>query len=296
MLKHLFILAFLVLIGCSSDNDKSDAFGNFEAEEVIISSEGIGTISGLTAEEGDRIEKGTILGQIDTMQLYLQKQQVIASMTAIASRRQDVQVQVNVLEERRRNLVREKSRLENLIKDGAATQKQIDDITGEIEVIGRNILATKMGLETTNSALTNELKPHSESLRILDDKIAKCRIVSPITGTIVTKYSENGEFASIGKPIIKLADIDNIYLKAYVSGAQLADIKLGMGVKILVDKGKDDYYFFEGKVSWISPKAEFTPKIIQTKDERVNLVYAFKVLVKNDGKIKIGMPGEVKLK
>jgi HlyD family secretion protein len=263
---------------------------------LILSAESAGRILEMNFEEGDDIKQGDAVALIDTTQMNLQKQQILAAMTAIASRRQDVQVQLNVFEEKKKNVVREKNRLENLIKDGAATQKQLDDINGEIEVLNRNILATKTGLETANTALSNELKPQIEQLKILDDKISKSKVVSPINGVIITKYAEKGELATPGKPVVKIADLENIYLKAYISGSQLSEIKLGQKLKVYIDKGNNDYYTFTGSVSWISPKAEFTPKIIQTKEERVNLVYAFKVAVKNDGKIKIGMPGEIRFR
>jgi HlyD family secretion protein len=192
--------------------------------------------------------------------------------------------------------LREKKRLENLFKDGAATQKQLDDVNGQLAVLESNIIATKTGLNTANTGLLSELKPLRAQLKSVEDKIEKCQVKSPIDATVLVKYIMNGEFAVPGKPLFKIADVKNIYLRAYISGGQLAEAKLGRDVEVLVDKGGNDYYEYTGKITWVSPKAEFTPKIVQTKEQRVNMVYAVKVLVKNDGRIKIGMPGELKFK
>jgi len=182
--------------------------------------------------------------------------------------------------------------LENLFKDGAATQKQLDDINGQLDVIESSIIATKTGLNTANTGLLSELKPLRAQLKSIEDKIDKCLVKAPIDGTVLVKYVMQGEFAVMGKPLFKIADLNNIYLRAYLSGGQLAKAKLGDKVTVLIDKGENDYYKYPGTITWISANAEFTPKIVQTKEQRVNMVYAVKVLVKNDGKIKIGMPGE----
>lgn len=293
-MKLLIILLTLIVISCSSNDNVSDAYGNFEADEVIISAESTGKISDLHIKEGDEVKSGEILAQIDTTQLYLQKLQILASMEAVASKTQNIKVQVDVLNEKKKNLLREKQRLENLLKDGAATQKQIDDINGELEVVERSITATKTGMQTTNKGLLSELKPLKAQLELIEDRLLKCMIKSPIDGTVLIKYVENGEFAAAGKPIFKVSNIDDIYLRAYVSGSQLAEVVIGRDVKVLIDKNEDEFHEYKGKITWISSKSEFTPKIIQTKEERVNMVYAIKVLVENDGKIKIGMPGELK--
>ncbi len=285
-----------LLWGCNGNGNKSDAFGNFETDEVIISSESFGKISGLTITEGSAVQKGQFLALIDTVQLHIQKSQVQAAVGAISSKTQDVQVQINVLQERKSNLLREKKRIESLLADGAATQKQLDDMNGEIEVVDKSILATRTSMNIGNQGLLSEIKPQQEQLKLIEDKIVKCQIISPIDGTILVKYVENNEFATQGKPLFKVADTKNMYLKAFVSGDQLSEVKIGSKVKVLIDNGKKDYYTYDGVITWVSEKAEFTPKVIQTKEERTNLVYGFKVQVVNDGRIKIGMPGEIKFK
>ncbi len=297
MKKIIMYLSIALLVAaCGSNDNKSDAYGNFEADEVILSAESMGKVLTLKANEGDNVQSGESLALIDTMQLYLQQEKVLASMQAIASKKRNVQVQVNVLKKKLANILREKNRLENMFKDGAATQKQLDDVNGQIEVLESSIIATKTGLNTANSGLMSELKPMRAMLQSIEDKIEKCQVKSPIDGIVLVRYIMNGEFAVPGKPLFKIADMDNIYLRAYISGSQLAQAKLGSKVKVLIDKGENDYYEYSGKITWVSPKAEFTPKIVQTKEQRVNMVYAVKVLVKNDGKIKIGMPGELRFK
>lgn len=297
MKKIIFYLSIVLIVaGCSNNSNQSDAYGNFEADEIILSAETAGEIININADEGDRVRKGEVLALIDTLQLYLQKQQILASMQAIASKKRNVIVQVDVLKQKRKNLLIEKRRLDNLFKDGAATQKQLDDINGEIDVVESSIIATRTGLNTVNTGLISELKPLREQLKSIEDKLDKSRIKAPLDATVLVKYIMNGEYAVPSKPLFKIADVDNIYLRAYISGSQLAQAKLGAEVTVLIDKGENDYYKYTGKITWISSKAEFTPKIVQTKEQRVNLVYAVKVLVHNDGKIKIGMPGEFRFK
>jgi HlyD family secretion protein len=292
----MMFIAMTLFWGCNGNGNKSDAFGNFETDEVIVSSESFGKISDLTITEGAPVQKGQLLAMIDTVQLHIQKSQILAAIGAISSKTQDVQVQINVLQERKNNLLREKKRIESLLADGAATQKQLDDMNGEIEVVERNMVATRTSMNTGNQGLLSEIKPQQEQLKLIEDKLVKCRILSPIDGYILVKYVENNEFATQGKPLFKVADTKNMYLKAFVSGDQLAEVKIGSKVKVLIDNGKKDYYTYDGVITWVSEKAEFTPKVIQTKEERTNLVYAFKVQVVNDGRIKIGMPGEIRFK
>ncbi len=297
MKKIIFYLSMtLLIVACSNDENQSDAYGNFEADEIILSAESMGEILNINVDEGDDIVQGQSLALIDTTQLHLQKQRIMAAMQAVTAKKRNVQVQIDVLEKKKANLLREKKRLENLFKDGAATQKQLDDVNGQLAVLESNIIATKTGLNTANTGLLSELKPLRAQLKSVEDKIEKCQVKSPIDATVLVKYIMNGEFAVPGKPLFKIADVKNIYLRAYISGGQLAEAKLGRDVEVLVDKGGNDYYEYTGKITWVSPKAEFTPKIVQTKEQRVNMVYAVKVLVKNDGRIKIGMPGELKFK
>jgi HlyD family secretion protein len=290
------VIVFIGLVSCSNENNRSDAYGNFESTEVIISSEGNGKILSLTVNEGDKLSQNQVFGLIDTVQLYLKKEQILASMKALHAKTQDIQVQMDVLNEQKKNVMREKNRVESLYKDSAATRKQFDDINGEMLALDKQILATKKTLETGNNGLLSELKPLEAQLQQIEDQISKSVIKSPINGTVLTKYSEQGEIASYGKPMIKIADLENMYLRVYVSGTQLPNIKIGQTAEILIDKNRKEMSKLTGKVEWISDKAEFTPKIIQTKEERVNLVYAVKILVKNDGSLKIGMPGEVNFK
>lgn len=294
-MKKMFYMAIIIsaLASCSDNNEMPDAYGNFEATEIIISAEANGKIFGFDVGEGQKIEAGETLGYIDTMQLILKKEQLNATINAVSSKTKDIETQIDVLREQRANLTRELHRFEKLYKDSAATRKQLDDMQGQINVIDKNILATKKALADANRAILSEQKPLEKQILQIDDNISKSHISSSISGTILRKYAENSELASFGKPLLKVANLDNMTLRAYVSGSGLADVKYGDEVAVRIDQGKSGYKEFKGKVVWISDKAEFTPKIVQTKEERVNLVYAVKVSVPNDGSIKIGMPGEV---
>jgi len=294
MNKYQFYILVLLpwLYSCSGNNDKADAYGNFEAVEVIISSEANGKLLSFNLEEGDKLANGQVLGYVDSVQLYLNKKQLEASIAAIKSKIQNVKVQIDVLENQRENLLREKDRVERLLVDSAATTKQYDDIVGELEVVEKKIVATKSQLNTTNRGILSEIKPLEIKIQQIEDQLRKCIIRNPNEGTVLTKFAFENEITAFGKPLYKIADLDDITLRAYVSGNQLANIKIGQEVVVKVDQDEGEKEF-AGRISWISANAEFTPKVIQTKEERVNLVYAFKVLVKNNGELKIGMPGEV---
>lgn len=294
MKKLLFIFIIVSLAACSENKKQGDAYGNFEAEEIIISSEANGKIYDLKIMEGDQINAGDTICIVDTTQLYLKKMQLLASAEAIRSKTKDVQVQINVLLEQKNNISREKDRIERLFKDSAATQRQFDDIQGQLALVEKNISATQSTLSSTNQGILAELKPLELQIEQINDNIKKSIILAPSNGTVLSKFVENGELVAFGKAICKIADIENIYLRAYISGSQLSRIKLADQVKVFIDKDFEEQEEYKGELTWISSKAEFTPKIIQTKEERVNLVYAVKILVKNDGKIKIGMPGEMR--
>ncbi|MCX6159457.1 MAG: HlyD family efflux transporter periplasmic adaptor subunit [Ignavibacteriota bacterium] len=288
----LISLSVILLSGCSNDKQKSDAYGNFEATETIVSSESSGKLYELNVEEGQVIDANKIVGYIDTSQLYLKKLQLAQQKNTTRTKFKNVSSQISVLQEQRRVAVRERDRVERLLKDNAATGKQLDDINGNIDVINKQISSIDIQNTTTNE----ELKGLDVQIQQVIDQLQKSNITNPVKGTVILKFAEQGEIVSFGKPLYKIADISIMELRVYVSGSQLPEIKLGQKVKVLIDDGKANYKTLEGEISWISSKAEFTPKIIQTKEERVNLVYAVKVRVNNDGSLKIGMPGEIMFK
>ncbi len=292
MKYYFLILIALFAAACNRHEEKADAYGNFEATEIIISAETNGKITNLSIEEGDDVRQNQLIAVIDTVQLHLKKEQLLASGVAIDAKTQNLQVQIDVLEEQRSNVLREKNRVEKLLKDSAATTKQLDDINGELEVIDKKIAATKSSISTANRGILSEKQPLAVSIKQVEDMITRSKIESPVDGTILKKYIELGEYAVPGKPLCKLADLSEMILRVYVSETGLANIKIGQKVSVAIDNG-EELKHFEGTISWIADKAEFTPKIVQTKEERVNLVYAVKVNVKNDGSIKIGMPGEI---
>ncbi|MCX6161355.1 MAG: HlyD family efflux transporter periplasmic adaptor subunit [Ignavibacteriae bacterium] len=291
-MKNIIIplLAISVFIAsCTKKDNRSDAYGNFEAVETIVSAEASGKILQFNVEEGQKLEQDAIVGCIDTVQLHLKKLQIAEQKKTVGTKFKSISTQVAVLEEQKRVNLREKARIERLIKDDAATGKQLDDINGVIDVINRQIASVKSQDETTRQ----EMKGYDAQADQIIDQISKSNIVNPVSGTVVLKLAETSEVVTFGKPLYKIADLSEMELRVYISGAQLPEIKLGQKVKVLIDNGANDFRSLEGVISWISDKAEFTPKIIQTKEERVNLVYAVKVKVKNDGSLKIGMPGEI---
>lgn len=289
-----FLIAIILLVqACNSGDDGSDAYGNFEGTEVLVSAESNGKLIRFALEEGDHVQAGTEIGFTDTIPLHLKKKQLEARIKSLGTKTIDIPSQINVLIERKSNIEREKDRLESLYSEGAATQKQVDDINGELDVVNKEINANRERLRTSNQGLLSEILPLQYQIEEINDQINKAILMNPVTGTVLTKYVEENEVVSFGKPLYRIADTEKMFLRAYISGDQLDDIKLGQKVKVLIDKNTEEYKTYEGTVSWISDKAEFTPKIVQTKEERVNLVYAIKVLVENEGSIKIGMPGEV---
>ena len=288
--KLLVIVIFVLMAACSRNNNGSDAYGNFEAKEIIVSAEAQGRLIQLNIEEGDLLEENKHVGTIDTSIQYLQKQQLIAQKQAVSSKITNVNAQVAVQEEQKQNLLNEKTRIEKLYADKAATQQQFDDINSKYDILVKQIAATK----TQISSIVQELNVVDKQIDLLNEQSKKAMIENPIKGTVLEKYIEAGEIAVMGKALYKIARLDEIDLRVYVSGAQLPNIKIGQTVKVFADKDKDSNQEYQGVISWISDQAEFTPKIIQTKEERVNMVYAVKVRVKNNGHFKIGMPGEVK--
>lgn len=283
----------LCLISCEKKAPTSDAYGNFEAREVIVSAEANGKLVSFEVEEGKVLKTNTLVGLVDTTQLYLKKKQLQASIGTIASKTQDVGSQVNVLREKRNNLVREQKRVKALLSENAATTKQLDDIEGNIDFIDKQIVATSTQIASRNQGIMSERNPLEVRIEQLNDQLKKSYIRNPMSGTVLTKMAEPSELVAYGKPLYKIADLSTMILRVYVSGAQLASLKIGQSAQVIVDAGKDKTHTLSGKVSWIASQAEFTPKTIQTREERVNMVYAVKVQVKNNGKLKIGMPAEV---
>lgn len=288
-LSYSLIVISALLFSCSGNNDKSDAYGNFEATEIIVSAETNGRILSFDVQEGQELKTGQKVGQIDTTDLYLKIEQLKAQKKAIATRSPGITAQIEVQLQQKANLEIEKARIDKLFKDKAATQKQVDDIKGALDLVDRQIASVK----TQQSGIVEEMEVVQKQIAVTQEAINKCYIINPSNGTVLVKYAEKGELALPGKSLYKLADLSQMELRVYVSGDQLPGIKIGQKVQVLLDKDSKTNQELEGTVSWISQKAEFTPKIIQTKEERVNLVYAVKILVPNDGRIKISMPGEV---
>lgn len=290
-----FALCAFALTSCNSGSNKSDASGSFEAEETIISAEASGTIKQFIAQEGQEIKSGEQLGYIDTIQLYLKKKQLEAQIQSVLSQRPNISAQTAALEAQLETAQREQQRVSKLVKADAATQKQLDDINSQIYVLKKQIEAQQSALGITTEGITEQTSPLKVQIEQINDQLIKSKIINPITGTILTKYAEENEVVMQGKALYKVADLSYLTLRAYVTGGQLSQIKLNQQAKVLVDNGEKDYKEYTGTIYWISDKSEFTPKTIQTKEERANLVYAIKLRVKNDGYLKIGMYGEVHL-
>jgi HlyD family secretion protein len=306
--KYTLMGIAVVLAACNSKDKLSDASGTFEADEVIISSEVPGKILTLNLEEGSNLKKDSVVGVIDPVPLQLQKAQVEATIGALHQKTMDVKPQVKLLQDQTEvlkvqliNAFYERARVQNLIKADAATTKQLDDIDLQINVLKRQIAVNKQQVKvqetttgTQNKSVLSEYQPLKKSVAQIDDQLSRTRIVNPVNGTVLSKYAMAGEITAAGKALYKIADLSIITLRAYITETQLSQIKLNESVKVLVDNGSESYKEYPGIITMIADKAEFTPKTIQTKDERANLVYAIKVHVKNDGLLKIGMYGEIK--
>lgn len=306
-MRYLTFTALLLLFSCTSTTKKADAYGNFEADERIVSAEASGKILELNIEEGQTVQAGQVVGRIDSTQIVLKIAQLRASIKAVAAKSPAIAAQLSVYDKQKdalnttlTNLAREKKRLENLLRSDAATPQQIDGINDQIanaqkqlDVVAQQKTAMNAGLDVQKNGLLAEIAPLQQQIAQLEDQLAKCRITTSAAGTVLTTYAEQGEVTAMGKPLFKTADLDKITLRAYVTGTQLGSIKIGQDVTVNIDGPDGQLVSKTGKITWISSKSEFTPKIIQTKDERTNLVYAFDVTVKNDGSLKIGMPAEV---
>ena len=286
---YLIGIAGISVSSCDNLNDVADAYGNFEVKEVLVSAEASGSVVELMLNEGQYLSKGEQVGCIDTSGLVLQKNVLLARRRAVRSRSENIAAETQVLEEKKSALLTERKRVENLLKDGAATEKQLDDLVQNIRVMEKQIAAVRS--QVTN--IQAELNVVDTQIDQVNDQLKKARITAPMNGTVLEQYVEQSEIVTMGRPLFKMADLDTLILRVYVSGSQLTRVKIGQEVFVYVDQDADEMLEFQGVVSWISSQAEFTPKIIQTKEERVTLVYAVKILVKNDGVLKIGMPGEV---
>lgn len=282
------------LFSCQSKGLKYDASGVFEVTEVIVSAQGVGEIKALGLDEGDQLSLNQEVGWIDTLQLSLKKNQLLAAKGSVLSRKMNPVTQIAAIKQEIEKQKRERIRFERLVKADAANQKQLDDIESALSVLEKQLAAQNETLYNTNNSLSDESISMQAQIEQINDQIQNSIITSPISGVVLSKYAEVGELAMQGKPLFKLADMKTMYLRAYIVGSQLTEIKLGQEVEVYSDLGKSEYKSYKGKITWISDKAEFTPKTIQTRDERANLVYAIKVLVENDGFIKRGMYGEVK--
>lgn len=293
--KNLLIILFLFLItlvSCNRNTETSDAFGNFEATETIVSSLASGQLIQLNLEEGDLLEANQTIGMVDTIDLSLKKAQMLSQKSAVLSRLSAVNAQMEVNKQQLQNSRIDQQRITKLLADGAATQKQKDDIDGAVKLIEKQMMATQSQAESIHSeavALDSQVAQVNESIR-------KAMVINPIKGVVLNKYAEAGEVVGFGKSLYKIADLSTLELRVYVTGSQLSKFAIGDEVVVLIDKTKEKTENLSGKISWVSATAEFTPKTIQTREERVDLVYAVKVRVANDGRLKIGMPGEIRFK
>jgi HlyD family secretion protein len=311
VLSALPILPALLLLtaaACNQNKIKTDASGVFESDEVIVSAEQNGKLLSFPIQEGDSLTNGAVVGQIDMSNTIIQKAQVEATIQALRQKTTNplpqtelVKRQLAVEESQLEQQQREKIRTENLLKADAATQKQLDDINSAIDQLQKQIAVNKQQIDldnsniaTQNRTIFSEQRPLEMSAAQIQDNINKGQVVNPINGTVLTKYALQGEMTTTGKALYKIANLDTLILRAYVTGSQLTQVKLGQIVKVYADQGSDQYREYSGEIYWISDKSEFTPKTIQTRDERANLVYAVKIHVKNDGYLKLGMYGEVK--
>lgn len=294
LLITIMALLPLYFYSCGDSHGDYDATGSFEATEVIVSAQANGRILALNVNEGDQLRAGQQVGQVDSTQLYLQKMSLLSSVEGVRAQQPDIRKQTAAIEEQLRAQERERARVQRLLASNAANQKQLDDIEAQIGVLQSQLSALTSTLQKSSENISAQSTTFEIQVAQLDDQLEKTRVISPLSGTVLNRYAEAGELAAMGTPLFKIADISTLFLRAYVTNDQLAGIKLNDNVTVRVDDGEGGMRTYEGQISWISDKSEFTPKTIQTKNERANLVYALKVAVPNDGYLKIGMYGEVK--
>lgn len=290
----LYAAALLLLVSCGDKQDY-DATGTFEATEITVSAEATGKLLRMDAEEGSAVSEGRVLGVIDTTTLVLQREVIRKQQAAMLATRPDVQKQVASLREQIGKQETELARLQRMELGGAATSKQVDDVATQLRVLRSQLDATLSTLHASVNSANNNAAALEVQMQLLDEQIRRCFVTAPSAGTILVRYAEAGEMAVTGKPLLRMADIEHMYLRAYFTSEQLAHIQLGQAVTVIADFGGDEQVSYEGIISWISAESEFTPKGIQTRNSRANLVYATKIAVHNDGKLKIGLYGEVKL-
>ena len=287
-------IAALLLAACGNSEKEYDATGTFEATETTVSAEQNGTLLTFAINEGDEIEAESEVGLIDTTQTWLKLQQARATQEVYQSQKPDMEKQTSATRQQLAKAQAEQQRYKELVADGAAPSKMLDDATNQVQVLQRQLAAQLSSLSTNTNALSKQMAATEVQIDQLRDQLRKCHIKAPLKGTVLEKYAERGEFVAVGKPLFKMADMEQVYIRAYVTSAQLQSIRTGQQVKVFADYGDGKKQEYDGTVSWISSRSEFTPKTILTDDERADLVYAVKVRVKNDGFIKIGMYGEVK--
>lgn len=292
--KYLLYAGLAVMAAsCKDGNGAATASGTFEAEEITVSAEASGKLVSFTVREGQEVSEGQVLGQIDSLSLYLNKELLEQNIAALETGKPDVEAQIGVMKARLGNGRHELDRLSRLLESDAATRKQYDDAEASVSVLEKQIEATESSLNSNIASIDAQIAGLKIQIAQAEDMLSKCRIVSPVDGTVLSKYAHEGELASAGKPLFKVADLEHVFLRAYFTSGQLKDISLGQDVKVTADFGGGKVREYPGKIVWISAKSEFTPKSIQTDDDRENLVYAVKVAVENDGYIKIGMFGKV---
>lgn len=293
--KNIFHLLIMLTCAasCQKEASKGDASGSFEAIETMIGAEVSGKILQLNIEEGQQLDSGQVIGYIDSTQIHLSKQRLMQNKKAVLSGRVQNNVQTKAMKVELKNAVVDRDRTDNLVKGGVASQKQLDDANAKIATLRARINAQENTLHTTTSSINEQGTTIEAQMQEIDDQLRKCVLVNSLKGTVLTKYAEPYEIATLGKPLYKIADISTLVLRAYITGDQLHQVKIDQAVKVYTDDGKGGFKETNGVITWINDKAEFTPKTIQTKNERANLVYAIKVSVKNDGYLKIGMYGEV---
>ena len=294
MKKMIIAGVVLMLSACGTKEKEYDATGTFEATETTVSAEQSGTLMTFTVNEGDEIEEGREVGLIDTTQIWLKIQQTKASKAVYQSQKPDMEKQIAVTREQLAKAQKEQRRYQELVNDGAAPRKMLDDASSQVQVLQRQLAAQMSSLSVNTNALNKQMAATDVQVSQLYDQLKKCHILAPVQGTVLEKYVERGEFVATGKPLFKIADVSKMYIRAYVTSAQLQQVKVGQQVKVFADYGGGQKKEYQGTVSWISSRSEFTPKTILTDDERADLVYAVKIAVNNDGYIKIGMYGEVK--